>query len=189
MSNSYWDLAEKFKSQAIDEIESHKSGVYSVYVFPCIIMYCSAVEAFVNECLSLKESQSTDPEIKRSMASIRKGLGENKRLIVKIRNAYQSINVRGTRSLNKHLLDDFQVLSEVRNAIIHYNPEVIDILKWPTRLQKAFKVSKVQPVIGDWTITFRTKEIAIWASATSGAILKEFLKIGGIIDEDNFFNN
>lgn len=187
MSTSYWDLAEEFKEKVIDDIDSHKTGIYSKYAFPAIIMYCSAVEALINESLSLKGSQTTDGQLAGSIAAIKNGLDDNRDLLAKTKNAYKSLSRDSSATIDENILQNFRALSEVRNAIVHYNPDFIDVHNWPIRLQEALKRSRVEPIMGDWTITFRTKPVLLWAEATGKTLISEFLRITNV-SEAEFFN-
>ena len=186
MSMSYWDLAEEFKARAIEDLD-HKPALYSIYVFPSIIMYCATVEALINENLAILGSQTDDQAIQDDIRSIRRGLDPYRELPARLRRAYEVLNKATQPPVTDEILQDFQALSELRNAIIHYCPEYVDVLQWPQRLRQVLERSNAPPVEADWTITFRTKPVLLWADQTSKRLISTFLRITNG-DENRFFN-
>jgi len=187
MSMSYWDLGEEFRTKAIQDIESGKSAFYSVYVFPAIIMYCSAVEALINESLALLEEQTKDQPLIDDIRSVRKGLNSYRDILSKIRRAHELLSQIHHSAIQEESLQNYQALAELRNAIIHYSPDYVDVHHWPQKLKQALERSKVRPVLGDWTITFRTKEVLLWSNETSRTLISAFLQVTKA-DESRFFN-
>lgn len=184
MSMAYWDLAYEFNRKALTEL--HDGGKqYSIYVFPAIIMYCSSVEALVNESLALFEQNLTDQDSLDDLRRLRRALRPYNNIPSKFKRAYELLS-HGTAQLDNSVLESYQALNQVRNAIIHYCPEYIDILEWPHNLRQALSLSGVQPIPADWTISFRSPKVLEWADEASKRIIGSFLQVSDL-KEDDFF--
>ena len=141
---------------------------------PAIILYCSSVEALVNERFSLKE-KSAPENCKSLITIIRDGLDDNRSLSYKIKNAHQILSEGCTAKLGDATLQNFVALIDVRNAFIHYNPDFGDVFEWPKRLENALKRSRVKQIVGNWDYTFRTMPFVTWAYNTTSEMIKCFL--------------
>jgi hypothetical protein len=177
ISTSYWDLAEEFAKQAIAQFNTTSRHAYSVYVFPAILFYCSAVEALINENLALLEGQKIEDAKRQRISEVKKGVGEFRDAISKLREACNLLSRTGTDRIEDDVLQNYQALVELRNAIVHYCPDYIDILNWPLRLRQALQRSGVEPTVGDWTITFRSQVVLNWAQDTAKQTIERFLLI------------
>ncbi len=77
--------------------------------------------------------------------------------------------------IKENIIQEYLALSELRNAILHYNPEFGNIYNYPLRLKAAFSRAKVKPIKGgDWVITFQTKIVLTWAKETIKNIIDCF---------------
>lgn len=188
ISTSYWDLAEEFQKQALDQLDTGNGAAYSVYVFPAIVFYCSAVEALINENLSLLENQTSENELRSEITRVKTGSGDFRTIVPKLRRSYELFNRTGRPAIDDDTLQNYAALAELRNAIVHYCPDYVDILHWPERLKQAFKRSGVDLLAADWTITFRSKTVLEWSRDTTKCLIERLLPLVKI-DHDHFFGN
>jgi hypothetical protein len=187
ISASYWDLAEEFRKQALEQLDTH-DNLYSVYVFPAIIFYCSALEALINENLALRENSTSDQALRSEITQLKTGGGEYRSVVAKLRRTYELFAGQGQVPLDEEIVQNFVALSELRNAIIHYCPDYVDILRWPERLKQAFLRSGVDPSVADWTITFRSRTVLDWSCQTAKSLIETLLPVFKI-DQKHFFGN
>lgn len=188
ISTSYWDLAQEFRGLALDQMKPANGSIYSVYVFPAIIFYCSALEALINENLALLESQPSNEVLRSEITQLKTSTGDFRGIIAKLKRSYELFNRNGQPPLEEDMLQNYAALSELRNAIVHYCPDYVDILHWPERLKQAFERSGVDPSRADWTITFRSKIILEWSHETVKSLIERFLPLVKI-DHNHFFGN
>jgi len=181
MSKVYWDLAEEFYSFASQEFE--KDVLYSKYVLPSIIFYCSCVEANINEQLAVYEGNLKDSKVIQVVAELK-----NNGIKKKISPTFEIFSQESERNkVVEKTLYDFYALTELRNAFVHFKPDWdSNIYKWPKRIKDAFQKSKIDPFDPDWTVNFRSKEIIEWARGNTKSILIEFFKVTNQ-DEKEFF--
>lgn len=185
MSTVYWDFAELMSKQAKSEFESEFKPIKSFFVFPAIIFYCASFEALLNEGISRELLYKKDSEEK--CVNIKDAKGDYKDLVKRIRAAAEILDRDKKGDVNENILNEFKALSELRNAIIHYNPHFGGIFQWSSKLISSFERSKVEAIEGDWTETFRRREILYWARETTENIIKVFLHFQRI-EENEFFN-
>lgn len=181
MSMAYWDWAEEFYTKAIEVFNSELNPGYSKNVFFAVIMYFACLESLINEELARVEKE-TDEEGKEEVLRLR-----NESMSNKIEPAYE-LFTRSKGKLSSSTLDNFRALNDLRNLILHYNPEPdVDILNWPSRLGNVLGRTGQEPIEADWTITFRKKKVLEWYRETTKEIIKEFIKVTKI-DRESFFN-
>lgn len=184
MSTVYWDFALLMEKQAILEFESEFKPIKSFFVFPSIIFFCAAFEALLNEGLS--RELLYDREDKEELENIKDAKGEFKDLVKRIKATSKILDRENVGQINENVLQEFKALSDLRNAIIHYNPHFGGIFQWSSKLISTFERAKVEAIEGDWTETFRRKEILSWAKETTQNIIKVFLHFQKM-EENEFF--
>lgn len=171
MSTAYWDFAAEMESNAVNQFKTQFS---SFYVFPTIVFYCASFEALLNEGLTaiLLYDNSKEDEIDK----IKNTQGDYRDVSKKVKVCAKYLDRKNHGNINENILQEYIALSELRNAIIHYNPEFGSIFHYPPRLQAAFGRSKVKAVLsGDWIETFKTKVVLEWAKETIRNIIDCFL--------------
>jgi hypothetical protein len=184
-SKADWDLAEKCRELADTDLET-LGKMNSMWVVSAVVFCCSAVEALANERLSLRGA-STIPLTDRTLFSqVRGGQGEYRKFIRKLRDTVRLLSGKPAVERAKRTLDDFGALIELRNALIHYNPEFSDIYHWPERIRRALKLSRAKMVRVDWLTAIGSVEILRWASSVSASALTLFLNCTGEDPEDFF---
>lgn len=171
MSTAYWDFAVKMESMALEEFTSQPT---SFFVFPATIFYCASFEALLNEGLTkiLLYDKSNENEINK----IKAGQEDYKNLVKKIKICAAYLDRKKQGIIQENIILEYVALSEVRNAIVHYNPVFGSIFHYPPRLEAAFNRSKSKAIIGaDWAVTFETKIVLSWARKTAKNIIDCFL--------------
>ena len=171
MSTGYWDFAVKMESMALEEFTHQPT---SFFVFPAVIFYCASFEALLNEGLTkiLLHDKSNENEINK----IKAGQYDYKNLVKKIKICATYLDRKKQGIIKENIILEYVALSEVRNAIVHYNPEFGSIFHYPPRLEAAFNRSKSKAIIGaDWVVTFETNIVLSWAGKTAKNIIDCFL--------------
>jgi len=182
MSTAYWDFATEMELKAVNKFHSQFS---SFYVFPAIIFYCASFEALLNEGLTkiLLYSKNKEEEIDK----IKNAQDDYRDVSKKVRICANYLDRKNQGNINENILQEYIALSELRNAIIHYNPEFGSIFHYPPRLQAAFGRSKVKAASGgDWIETFKTKVVLDWAKDTIRCIIDCFLAFQ-LMDKKEFY--
>ncbi|MBU1717424.1 MAG: hypothetical protein KKG70_17660 [Proteobacteria bacterium] len=181
LSKMYWDFAQEF--YLISEQEFKNGSLYSNYVIPAIIFYCSCVEANINEQLAIQEGFVHDCEEKNKIFSLKKeGLKK------KVKLSFEMFRQCAKKEhINKTIIDDFLALAEVRNAFVHFKPDWdSNLFNWPMRLKAAFQKSEIDPKVADWTVVFCSKIFIDWTRDKTKSILIKFFGITGQ-DKNDFF--
>ncbi|MCB9207562.1 MAG: hypothetical protein H6611_09705 [Ignavibacteriales bacterium] len=184
MSKTYWDFALLMEKQATLEYDSESKPIRSFFVFPAIIFFCATFEALLNEGISIELLD--DHEDKEDLEKIKDGIGEFRSIIPRIKASAKILDGDCIGEFDENILQEYNALTELRNAIIHYNSHFDGIFQWSSKLISSFERSKVEALEGDWTETFRKKEVLVWAKETSSRIIKVFLEFQRM-DENDFF--
>lgn len=183
MSKAYWDFAIEMETSANNQLKKQFS---TFYVFPAIIFYCASFEALLNE--GLTEILLYDKSKEEEINNIKNANGEYRDVSKKVKICARYLDRKNEGDIDENILQEYIALSEVRNAIIHYNPEFGSIFHYPPRLEAAFIRSKVKVVIGgDWVETFKTKVVLYWAKETIKNIIDCFLDFQHE-DKKEFYN-
>jgi hypothetical protein len=172
MSTVYWDFATEMQENANKQFTTQFS---SFYVFPTIVFYCASFEALLNEGLTaiLLYDKSKEEEIDK----IKNARGDYKDKATKVKECATYLDKKNEGIINENILQEYIALSELRNAIVHYNPQFGSIFHYPPRLESAFTLSKVKAIVGaDWVETFKTKIVLDWAKETIRNIVDCFLE-------------
>lgn len=182
MSTAYWDFAIEMETNAINQFKKQFS---SFYVFPAIIFYCASFEALLNEGLTkiLLYNKTKEEEIN----SIKNAQGEYRDVSKKVKICAKYLDRKDKGDIDENILQEYIALSELRNSIIHYNPEFGSIFHYPPRLQAAFTRSKVKALTGaDWVETFKTRVVLDWAKETIQNVINCFLDFQ-LIERNEFY--
>jgi len=172
MSTAYWDFATEMEANANKQFDKQFS---SFYVFPTIVFYCASFEALLNEGLTaiLLYDKSKEEEIDK----IKNAQGDYRDMAKKVKECATYLDKKNKGIINENILQEYIALSELRNAIIHYNPQFGSIFHYPPRLESAFARSKVKAIVGgDWVETFKTKIVLDWAKESIKNIIDCFLE-------------
>ena len=182
-SKMYWDFAVKMETKATEEL---KSIYNSFYVFPTIVFYCATFEALLNE--GLTKLLLYDKNIGDEIDEIKNCRNEYRDLAKKIKICAEYLDRKKIGVINENILQEYIALNELRNAILHYNPEFGGLSKYPIKLQAAFNRSKIKAIRGaDWVETFKTKPALKWANETIINIINCFLDFQ-LMERKDFYN-
>ena len=182
-SRMYWDFAIRMELKAIEEF---KIKYNTIYVFPTIVFYCATFEALLNE--GLTKLLLYDKTIEDKIDEIKNCRNEYRDLAKKIKICGNYLDRKKNGVIDENILQEYIALSEVRNAILHYNPEFGGLSNYPLKLQAAFNRSKVKAIKGaDWVETFKTKPVLDWAKESVKNIINCFLDFQ-LIERKEFYN-
>jgi hypothetical protein len=173
MSTVYWDFAVLMESKANEEFNSEYQPIRSFYVFPTIIFLSASFEALINE--GLAKLLLYNPSKKDDIEKIKSGDDDYRNISKRIKASAILLDRKGNGDIEENILQEYTSLTELRNAIVHYNPYFGGIFHWSSKLISAFERSKVKAIEGDWTETFRRKEILEWAKDNSKNMIGCFL--------------
>lgn len=183
LSDSYFKVANEFRAMAATE-RSRWPGHF--YVFPAITMYTAAFEAFLQEHLALSRFSiegSDDPQKLHHLERIntlkgqQRPYAEFKEWVKEVFRLYDPKGVGLDPTCDEY--QNLLALKELRNSIVHYNPEFIEYATWPARLEQALHRSKLEVINAGWVTNFRKVEIADWAHDTIRAVVELFCRISG----------
>lgn len=183
MSTTYWDFANEMGLKANDQFISQAS---SFYVFPAIVFYCASFEALLNE--GLTKILLYDKNKASELEPIKFSKGDFRDISKKVKVCAQYLDRRGQGKVDENIMQEYIALSELRNAIIHYNPEFGSVFIYPQRLEASFNRSKVKASLGgDWVETFKTKIVLDWSKETVKNIINCFLSFQ-LMEKNEFYN-
>lgn len=183
LSGNYFKTAAHFRAMAAED-KARWPGNF--YVFPAVVMYTAAFEAFLQEHLAfsrfrLEKSQDARnaDDLKQidALKAQEKPFGDFKDWVKEIYRLYDPKGV----GLNPNC-DQYQnliALKDLRNAVIHYNATFIEQIVWPARLEQALNRSKIQVVNAGWVTNFLRVEVADWAHTSVKAAVELFSQITG----------
>ena len=186
LASIYYKFGNEFKEMAQDEIDKkNRKFNNSNYVIPSIIMYCSSFEAFMNETLASSRIINELPKYHSDeidqLIDLIKSEGDFKK---KLKNFYYSYDkVHSGIDRNSLLYSDLIALFKLRNEFVHYNPESVEITKYPIRVQEAYKQLKLnitEPI--GWVSYFCNIETANWAKQTIKKGIENFCEISKSIN-------
>lgn len=156
------------------------------YVFPAVVMYMTAFEAFLQELLTLGRAKLEDSpdsattsilsiidELKAQRGSYR----DFKNWIKEIFRIFDRMGVG--IDPNSAAFQNLLALKELRNSAIHYNPVFIEHIHWPDRLQRALQRTKLDVLNAGWVMNFSRPEVADWARETVKAAIELFCRVSG----------
>lgn len=182
-SRMYWDFATKMESKAIEEF---KTKYNTFYVFPTIVFYCATFEALLNE--GLTKLLLYDKSIESKIDEIKSCRNEYRDIAKKIKICAKYLDRKKIGIIDENIIQEYIALVELRNAILHYNPEFGGLSNYPRKLQAAFDRSKVKAIIGaDWIETFKTQVVLNWTTETVKNIINCFLDFQ-LIERKEFYN-
>jgi hypothetical protein len=183
LSDSYFKVANEFRAMAVTE---HSRWPGHFYVFPAITMYTAAFEAFLQEHLALSRfgiEGSDDVQKLSRIESIntlkaqQRPYREFKEWVKEVYRLYDTKGVGLDPECDEY--HNLLALKELRNSIIHYNPEFIEYAMWPARLEQALHRSKLDVMNAGWVTNFRRVEVADWAHDTIRAAVELFCRMSG----------
>lgn len=171
VSNTYWDFAGKMESKAFEELRTRYN---SFYVFPTIVFYCATFEALLNE--GLTKLLLHDESLEDKIDEIKNSRNEYRDLAKKIKMCAEYLDREKIGVIDENISQEYIALTELRNAILHFNPEFGGLSNYPMKLQAAFNRSKVKAIhSADWIETFKTQTVLDWAKETTKNIINCFL--------------
>jgi hypothetical protein len=141
------------------------SGSY--YIFPAVAFYMAAFEAFLQENLTFARwhlEDSGDPTTTAILGTIdelKAQRGPYQDFKCWVKEIFRRFDRRGLGiKTNSQEFQNLLALKELRNAIIHYNPVLIEHIHWPARLEQALRRTKLEVVNGGWVANFQSPVVA-----------------------------
>jgi hypothetical protein len=153
------------------------------FTFPAIIMYVSAFEAFIQEQLAfaLENAQCTQSKsFCTKLKNQEKPYKDFKCWIKEIYKAFDKSN-KGI-DINSALYHDLIALRELRNVLVHYNPQFIEHSKWPYRIQEALNRANISIVNSNWPVTLSQPKVADWAHQTIKEAILLLVEQSGLLN-------
>ncbi len=174
LSGQYFRVANELRAMA--HATAGSSGISPRYVFPAVILYCTCVESYFNEQLTLSSIRIGDRDL---LAKI-----DHLKYRAKPRDRYREIFRRydpDDKGLdtNGDLYRNLLALIELRNAVTHYTPSFMGHVKWPARLQAALRGSKLSVLNASWTTNFSSIAVVDWSYVTTKDVIQRFNSMVG----------
>lgn len=147
------------------------------YILPSIILFVATIESYFNEILTLnllmKQYQSQD-----YLLALRAGgnISFNKKICMIFKSYDKKQKGIDTNSI---IYRDFVALVNLRNNIVHYNPDWENIYHFPKHFQHIIKRTNIKLLNCGWTSNFSNIEIGKWAMLTVKNLIVEFSNITG----------
>ena len=181
LSPGYFKVANELRLSAHDG----KTPIFS-YVFPSIVFFLAAFQAFLQEHLTLSHAMHeglTDPRANDLLVKLeslkvqRQPYNDFKFWITEVFRIYDR-NAVGLDSSSQEF-QNLIALKDLRNAVIHYNPWLIEHTHWPARLRHALQQTKVEVWNASWVTNFSRPEVADWARETVKTAIQSFCEVSG----------
>jgi hypothetical protein len=183
LSGQYFKVANDLREQAADGWRD-RPGHY--YVFPCIVMYIAAFEAFLQEHLAFSRfsaERSQRSGIQDELAKL--DALKNQTVPFQdfkswVREIYRLYDRAGLGlDVNSDEYQNLLALKELRNSVVHYNPMFIELASWPARLEQALHRTKIEVVNAGWVANFSNLTVADWAHDTIRGAVQKFCEVSG----------
>lgn len=171
LSGNYFKIAQELRRKS----RTNEIGMQGYhYVFPSVILYVSALEAFFSEYLALALFSNRNNGELIKLKSQQPPYNEFKSWLKKIFSIFNTDLDTGGE-----LFQNVIALKELRNSAAHYNPYFINHTHWPKRLEQVLNKSKVEVINSGWVSNLSNTIIADWAYETIKEAINEFCKISG----------
>ena len=182
--SSFSTLSPGFYRSAIALLNNAKNqgSKYSNDVLSAVILFTTTIESYFNEILTLSLFKVKTEESKEFIEKLKLGLVSNSRLsfkqkIAAIFKAYDP-NSKGIDT-NGDTFQDLVALINLRNRIVHYNPNWYSIYKYPKELEILQSRCRIILENTGWTTNYSCIEVGEWADQTIRNIIIEFSRISG----------
>lgn len=173
---------------ALLKIAQQRKSPFSIHTLSSIVLFTATLESYFNETLTLNllAKKYLSREI---LVSLRKGNGLS--FHEKIRRVFE-IYDKDKKGIETDgiLYRDLVALGNLRNKIIHYNPDWDNIYRYPKNLEHILNRTHLNLENAGWITNFSNIKVGEWAKATVKNTLTEFSKISGahnpFTDEESF---
>lgn len=183
LSSNYYRVAWELHSS----ISSPRGDVPpNYYAFPAIMIYTSCMEAFFQEHLAFSrykiESEDSNDKAQRieEIDLLRESRSPYNDFKTWLREVFRIYDRNGVGiDTNSDEYQSAIALRELRNAVAHYSPALIEHTKWPKRIEPSLQRAKPQIINSDWVANFSSLEIADWAHETIQNLIVLFCQKSG----------
>jgi hypothetical protein len=155
---------------------------YSNHVLSSVILFTTAIECYFNEVLTLSMYRINDEETLIYLEGLKLGYDSNTKLsfLQKIKEIFKLYD-KDNKGIdpNGNIYQDLNALINLRNQIVHYNPNFEWIHKYPQELEILQNRIKIKLENAGWTTNYSNIEIGYWAKQTVKNTFIEFSKISG----------
>ena len=172
LSRNYYMLAKKFARDA-----KHISKTHSFFTYPSVIMYFTSLEAFFNEKLAhvlLREKIKEGSEKSEIIELVNKIKGKSLSLEF-LKEIYQVFGLNF--KFSKELIENFILLHNIRNLLVHFEPDPSFHNYFPDRLLKYNILEKVsRQHNSDWMCYLADPSFCDFASNTVKEVINDFCR-------------
>ena len=185
LSESYFHVGNKLRSLALEETDEKNKLRASRYNYGAIILYCAAVEAFLNENLAfsmfIHAEKDNDSDENRTIIKRIRILQEESLSAKKISAIFLSYT-GDDLDHESQLYCDMVSLINLRHVLLHYTPEFIEDNRWPQRLQNVIRRSGAPIINTNWATALSFIEVANWVHDVAKMFIQEFCERTGARD-------
>lgn len=185
ISGNYFKVADDLRALSRTGRDD-RPGHY--YVFPALVMYVAAFEAFIQENLafsrfSAAQSPTSHDEELTHLDALKNQSSPYQEFKVWVKEVYRLYDRTG-RGIDTSgpEYQDLLALKELRNSVVHYNPLFIEVAFWPARLEQALHRTKIDVLNAGWVTNFSNNAVADWARETIKANVQLFCRLSGARD-------
>lgn len=187
ISGNYFKVANDLRAMA-EKGFGGQSGRH--YVFPCVVMYVAAFEAFLQEHLAFSRfrvatsaNQEGATEMLEKLDSLKNQSAPYNCFKTWIKEIYRIYDQRDEGiDTNSPEYQNILALKELRNSVVHYNPMFIEVASWPARLEQVLHRTKIDVLNAGWVTNFSNLTVANWAHDSTKAAVQLFSRISDAQD-------
>jgi len=159
------------------DLAQQEGRTISFHVLSAVVLFTTTLESYFNETLTvnLLAEKYNDRTLVESLRR-----GSNLRFHEKIRRVFliYDRNQAGIDT-NGDTYRDIVALGNLRNRIVHYNPDWENMYKYPKELQHILKRTKIDLLRSGLITNFSNIIVGQWAKSTVKSTLTEFSLITG----------
>jgi len=149
----------------------------SFHVLSAVVLFTATLESYFNETLTVNLLVEKYDD-RTLLESLRRG--SNLRFHEKIRRVFLIYDPKHEGiDTNGHKYLEIVALGNLRNRIVHYNPDWENMYKYPKELQHILKRTKIDLLRTGWITNFSNIIVGQWAKNTVKSTLTEFSLITG----------
>lgn len=174
LSRNYFTVAQDLRERSKYD-QAERPGHY--YVFPAVIMYAAALEAFFSELLALELYFSGGDKTLELLKNTNADFSDFKTWLREIFERYNRAQL--DIDFGGELFQNVIALKELRNSAAHYNPRFISHIEWPKRLHQVLNKSRIDVLNSGWETNLSTPIIADWAYGVTKDTIETFCRASG----------
>ena len=190
----FYGISHGLYRSAIELIKTAEKDqrTHSHHILASITLFTATIESYFNEILTLN-LLAKKYHSKNYLEALRLGNYSDNKMSFneKIKAIFIAYDKKQKGiDTNGYIYQDLIALINLRNNIVHYNPDWENIYHYPKDLEHILNRTKIKLENAGWTTNFSNIQIGHWAKMTVKNILVEFSNITGahnpFTDDESF---